>query len=272
MSYTEEFILLKEYDPIVAQCYEEVLMLGDEMAEIFRTEVVNNRKAARQIADRLITTSLAEEQRSSNQFKSPALNEAYDNIKNLGTDAKEEFKKVVVLFGEDDVDLEFVLKNIRDKYTQVTEEKILAPENDEEGVPLSNYLCTNGWKPEWFDPTGRIAMIGTSVKGAFSGDNNCNYYEPYKKGIFSNKKLWHKKIFHDGITQMKIIEKERQGSSLFVDNVEGSSQYKIEYGEWYFYRLGDGPDRFILEHSKRGNERIVFFIAGLTYIDSILVK
>jgi hypothetical protein len=44
MSYTEEFILLKEYDPIVAQCYEEVLMLGDEMAEIFRTEVVNNRQ------------------------------------------------------------------------------------------------------------------------------------------------------------------------------------------------------------------------------------
>ena len=72
------------------------------------------------------------------------------------------------------------------------------------------------------------------------------------------------------ITQIKVIEKQRQGSSIFIDQLEWGDGFK--YGEWYIYRLADLSDRFTLEHSERPHERFSFFIGGLTYVDSLYIK
>jgi hypothetical protein len=142
-----------------------------------------------------------------------------------------------------------------------------------EGMLLSHYLLSKGWKTEWFDATGRIARVGTSISGSLSGDNNCNFYERFNSGFLSFKKLWHRELFHDGITQIKVMEKQRQGSSIFIDQLEVNEWGdEFKYGEWYIYRLADLSDRFTLEHSERPHERFSFFIGGLTYVDSLYIK
>ena len=143
----------------------------------------------------------------------------------------------------------------------------------DEGMLLSHYLLSKGWKTECFDPTGRIASIGTSVSEAFSGDNNCNFYEPFDCGFPPPKQLWHRKLFYDGITQIKVIEKERQGSSIFIDTLEVNDlDHEFKYGEWYIYRLADLSDRFNLEHGERPGEIFSFYIKGLTYVDSLYIR
>jgi len=374
--WSEEFRLLEEYDSLVSQCHKEIIELNEELAEIFRKEVVANRKSARDIADRLIS----EHQRLTNPFESEELNAAFNEARKLGKKAEEEFKKVVNLLGEEDTDIKFTLAKIHEKYSpkekpagyaapsvsfgqikadlQEIDIRVFMPlwaggykiidqegvkhwvstdaelkayylkqsikdknkkidladsasnegsknlstnertafldeeestraskanglvktppspdASKEEGMLLSHYLHSKGWKTEWFDPTGRIASIGTSVSGSFSGDNNCNFYEPFNCGFPPPKQLWHRKLFYDGITQIKVIEKERQGSSIFIDTLEVKvSGHEFKYGEWYTYRLADLSDRFCLEHLEHPGERFSFFVAGLTYVDSLYIK
>ena len=262
-SWSEEFRLLHEYDVLLAECYKEVVTLNQEVASKFREEVLTDRKAAKEIADRLI----AEYQQLVKPFKSDELNTAFNKAKSLGKRAEKEFRKVVDLLGEEDVDAEFISQKLTQKYSA-------DKERSEDGMLLSEYLCCKGCKKEWFDPTGRIGRIES--KGAFFKPANAAwYYEPYDRhSLSSNQKLSLKDIFSSGVTKMRVVKKERQDSSIFIDQyLTGTAAEKFQYGVWYTFLYEQHVDllcdRFMLQDS---NERFTFDIIGLTYVDSLYIK
>lgn len=119
MNKKEEYELLRNYDLLVAQCHKEIAELGDKLVGMFRNEVLVDRKAAREIADRLIS----EQEKLTNPYKSEGLNAAFKKTKILGKKAEEEFKKVVNLLGEENFDISFILPKIYEKYSP-TQQKI----------------------------------------------------------------------------------------------------------------------------------------------------
>lgn len=109
-SWSEEFQILNEYDPVVKECHEELGELDPQLSSQFRDEVVSNRKKATDIRDRL----KAQHENKLNPYTSDELNEALAEARLLGPSAGEEFTRVVEVMGED-LDVEAVLNRLKKK-------------------------------------------------------------------------------------------------------------------------------------------------------------
>lgn len=116
-SWSEEFQILNEYDPIVKECHDELEGLDPQLSSQFRKEVVKDRKKAAEILDRLKT----EHEKIINPYTSEKLNEALAEARLLGTSAEEEFTRVVEVMGED-MDVDNVTQRLKEKYVDIKKE------------------------------------------------------------------------------------------------------------------------------------------------------
>ena len=109
--WSDEFRILHEYDPLVAECHEGASNLGENYVRRFREEVVGDRKRAIEILDQLID----EHEATIRPFASDRLNEALAEARERGKDVEEEFVRVIEVLGED-ADLDHVMATLREKY------------------------------------------------------------------------------------------------------------------------------------------------------------
>jgi hypothetical protein len=107
-SWTEEFKIINEFDPVAAECHYELVRLDDQLSRQFREEIVANRNNATNIKDRLMAEYKAK--------NTPAnSNEALAMIRRLGPNAEAEFSRVVEVMGEE-LDFGFITKRLEEKY------------------------------------------------------------------------------------------------------------------------------------------------------------
>jgi hypothetical protein len=110
-SWSEEFNILYEYDPVVKECHDELENLEPELSTQFREEIVSDRKKASDVRDRL----KAEHEKKINPYGSDELNEGLSEARLIGVKAEEEFIRVIDVMGED-VDVSNVLRRIGKKF------------------------------------------------------------------------------------------------------------------------------------------------------------
>ena len=110
-SWSEEFQILYEYDPVVTECHDELKALGDELAERFRNEVVGNRANAKDVTARIV----AEHGVALRRYARGSLNDALKDVRQLGAAAEQEFVRVIEVMGED-IDVGAVVTRIEEKF------------------------------------------------------------------------------------------------------------------------------------------------------------
>ena len=107
-SWTEEYKILNEYDPIVAECHYELERIDHRLSRQFREAVVSDKKNAPDIKDRL----LVEHQK---EIASKILAEALAMAQRLGPKAEEEFNQVIEVMVED-LDFDIIIQRLEEKY------------------------------------------------------------------------------------------------------------------------------------------------------------
>jgi hypothetical protein len=121
-SWSEEFQILNEYDPVVKECHDELEGLDHLLSSQFRKEIVSDRKKATEIRDRLkaeheknCKALEAELEKKNNPYSSKELNEALAEARLLGQSAEEEFARVIEVMGED-ADADQIISRLKDKH------------------------------------------------------------------------------------------------------------------------------------------------------------
>jgi hypothetical protein len=113
-NWAQEFRILFEYDPVVKECHDELADIDPHLSNRFRTEVLSNRKEAREIRDRL----KSERDKKIAPYVSAELNAALSEAQLLGVAAEHEFKQVIKVMGED-VDVTAVMRRLMEKFDPV---------------------------------------------------------------------------------------------------------------------------------------------------------